>query len=99
MSRGPSASLPTSEVTRERHANVGVQLGALCWGRGRKARPPGHLSPARAAGGQERAAHRVRTGMTCRQAGDESTACDYTVGRSLAFQIPHVGLPDALVLI
>ncbi len=43
--------------------------------------------------------YRVRTGMTCRQAGDGSTVCDYTVGRSLAFQIRHVSLPDALVLI
>ena len=43
--------------------------------------------------------YRVRTGITCRQAGDGSTVCDYTVGRSLAFQIRHVGLPDALVLV
>ena len=43
--------------------------------------------------------YRVRTGMTCRQAGDGSTVCNYTVGRSLAFEIRHVGLPDALVLI
>jgi hypothetical protein len=59
---------------------------ALCVGAARvEAQVAGTSEPDTRGRAAKSALHsRVRTGMTCRQAGDGSTVCNYTVGRSLA---------------